>query len=198
MEDDKTILETYMCGFNNELDVKERISDLSPLLLKAYNLGALHAIVGDDVRSVDYLLDTKILDMIKSSDASIRYNKARVYSSKIVKAILDECELNGTYKKELKKMEDEIEHNVNKRNYKLIKIQITMKKEHNLQTAETQAFNIPVVMRSYKAGMMQGFRVLQSCMTFQQQKDFGFTDNDGKINERLENEWQRWLKDNYA
>jgi hypothetical protein len=53
-------------------------------------------------------------------------------------------------------------------------------------------------MRSYKAGMMQGFRVLQSCMTFQQQKDFGFTDNDGKINERLENEWQRWLKDNYA
>jgi hypothetical protein len=73
-----------------------------------------------------------------------------------------------------------------------------MKKEHNLQTAETQAFNIPVVMRSYKAGMMQGFRVLQSCMTFQQQKDFGFTDNDGKINERLENEWQRWLKDNYA
>jgi hypothetical protein len=119
MEDDKTILETYMCGFNNELDVKERISDLSPLLLKAYNLGALHAVVGDDVRSVDYLSDVKILDMIKSSDASIRYNKARVYSSKIVKAVLDECELNGTYKKELKKMEDEIEHNVNKRKFNI-------------------------------------------------------------------------------
>ncbi len=109
MEDDKTILETYMCGYNNELDVKERISDLSPLLLKAYDLGALHAIVGDDVRSVDYLSDEKILDMIKSSDTNIRYNKARLYSSKIVKAVLDECELNGTYDKELKKMEDEIE-----------------------------------------------------------------------------------------
>ena len=52
MENDKTILETYMCGFNNELDVKERISNLNPLLLKAYNLGALHAILGDDVRSL--------------------------------------------------------------------------------------------------------------------------------------------------
>jgi hypothetical protein len=32
--------------------------------------------------------------------------KARLYSSKIVKAILDECELNGTYDKELKKMRE--------------------------------------------------------------------------------------------
>lgn len=63
---------------------------------------------------------------------------------------------------------------------------------------EYAALRQTLVMRSYKAGMMQGFRILQSCMTFQQQKDFGFTDNDGKINERLENEWQRWLKDNYA
>lgn len=71
MEDDKTLLEAYMCGFNNELDVKEGISDLNPLLLKAYNLGVLHAILGDDVRSVDYLSDTEILDIIHTYSVAI-------------------------------------------------------------------------------------------------------------------------------
>ena len=56
----------------------------------------------------------------------------------------------------------------------------------------------PLIMRHYIAGMMQGFRMLQSFMSFNQQKDFGFTENNGKINKRLQDEAQRWYKDNYA
>lgn len=65
---DKELLEIYLLGFNNELDgiynafqPKEKNS----LEYKAYNLGGLHAIVGDDIRSFDYLSDEEILKMIR-------------------------------------------------------------------------------------------------------------------------------------
>lgn len=54
------------------------------------------------------------------------------------------------------------------------------------------------VRRSYKAGMMQAFRMLQSYMSFQQQKEFGILDNPEKINKILENAAEKWFKDNYA
>lgn len=63
---DENILHTYMQGFKDEiwgLDDKE-FSD--PILIKAYQLGRDHAIIGDDVRSVDYLSNEEILNQIKN------------------------------------------------------------------------------------------------------------------------------------
>ena len=65
-EQDKILLETYMQGFNDELDGKVKISNPNPLLMKAYNLGREHAIMGDDIRSVDYLTNEEILDRIRN------------------------------------------------------------------------------------------------------------------------------------
>jgi len=74
-----------------------------------------------------------------------------------------------------------------------------LNKEKNVQpTSKSGNDAKPIVLRSHMAGMMQGFRILQSFMSFQQQKEFGFTENDGKINQRLEDEAERWFKDNYA
>lgn len=63
---DQEILEWYMKGFNDELKgttstVPEGIAS------KAYGLGANHAEIGDDVRSVDYLSNEEILKLIRSS-----------------------------------------------------------------------------------------------------------------------------------
>jgi len=49
---DKELLDVYMWGFNDELEGKQKMWNPNPLLLKAYNLGRDHAIIGDDVRSV--------------------------------------------------------------------------------------------------------------------------------------------------
>jgi len=63
---DKDILKIYLEGFRNELDGKFDQSKVNPNVDgRAYNLGALHAIVGDDCRSVDYLSDEQILKIIK-------------------------------------------------------------------------------------------------------------------------------------
>lgn len=62
---DNEIMFWYMKGFNDELyGTTSTIDD--ELSLKAYNLGATHAIVGDDIRSVDYLTNEEILNMIKN------------------------------------------------------------------------------------------------------------------------------------
>ena len=54
MLSDKQIISWYMQGFNDELyGTTSTIED--DVALNAYKLGALHAIVGDDVRGVDYL-----------------------------------------------------------------------------------------------------------------------------------------------
>lgn len=58
---DRILLEVYFQGFADALDDK---FDNSKKNIKAYNLGASHAFIGDDVRSVDYLSDEEILKMI--------------------------------------------------------------------------------------------------------------------------------------
>lgn len=62
---DIQLLDAYCQGFKDELrgSSSEVLSDA--LANKAYSLGALHALVGDDIRSVDYLSETEILNMIK-------------------------------------------------------------------------------------------------------------------------------------
>jgi len=63
---DETLLEHYMWGFTDELDsIPSPVFD-DVLLTNAYQLGRDHAIIGDDVRSVDYLSNQEILTMIKN------------------------------------------------------------------------------------------------------------------------------------
>jgi hypothetical protein len=64
---DKHLLETYMCGFNDELNGREKMFNPNPLLQRAYDLGRLDAIVGDDVRSVDQQSDRMILNRIRNN-----------------------------------------------------------------------------------------------------------------------------------
>jgi ABC-type amino acid transport substrate-binding protein len=68
-EEDKILLETYMWGFNDELDGKTRMWNPNPLLLRAYDLGRLDAIVGDDVSSVDLQTNEEILERIRRGDS---------------------------------------------------------------------------------------------------------------------------------
>jgi len=63
-EQDKQLLETYMLGFNDELYGRTKKWNPTPLLLRAYNLGKQDAIIGDDVRSVDYQTNEDILNRI--------------------------------------------------------------------------------------------------------------------------------------
>ena len=63
---DEELLKWYIKGFHDEL-----WSDVTPesdieLENKAYKLGRIHSSVGDDCRSVDYLTDEEILDLIKT------------------------------------------------------------------------------------------------------------------------------------
>ena len=67
MESDDTLLEYYMKGFRDELNgTSSTVQD--GILLKSYQLGVIHAMVGDDVRSVDYLTNEEILTMIKNEN----------------------------------------------------------------------------------------------------------------------------------
>lgn len=65
-EQDKVLLETYMWGFNDELDGRRRMWNPNPLLLRAYNLGRDDAIIGDDVQSSDLQTNDEILNRIRS------------------------------------------------------------------------------------------------------------------------------------
>lgn len=67
-EQDKMLLETYMLGFKDELDGKIEMSFPNPLMSRAYNLGRRDAIVGDDVRSVDYQTNEQILNRIRNQN----------------------------------------------------------------------------------------------------------------------------------
>ena len=62
---DENILKVYLQGFNDELN---SVFDNSKVNLnldgKAYNLGGLHAIVGDDVSSIRNLSDEQILEIL--------------------------------------------------------------------------------------------------------------------------------------
>jgi hypothetical protein len=61
---DKILLEIYMCGFSDELDGKPAKNYKGQLESRAYNLGRVDAIVGDDVRSIDYQTNEQILESI--------------------------------------------------------------------------------------------------------------------------------------
>jgi hypothetical protein len=62
---DEELLTCYMKGFKDELyGTSTEVYDVE-LKNRAYRLGAQHAIIGDDVRSVDYLTNEEILKMIK-------------------------------------------------------------------------------------------------------------------------------------
>lgn len=64
-EKDKELLETYMWGFNDELDGRIRMWNPNPLLLRAYNLGRDDALIGDDVPSSDLQTNEEILNRIR-------------------------------------------------------------------------------------------------------------------------------------
>jgi len=67
-EEDKILLETYMRGFNDELDGRIRTWNPKPLLLRAYNLGRRDAIIGDDIPSSDLQTNDQILNRIRNSN----------------------------------------------------------------------------------------------------------------------------------
>lgn len=60
----KKLLEVYELGFDNELKGIENDQVYEGLEARAYSLGKIDAIVGDDVRSVDYQSDETILHQI--------------------------------------------------------------------------------------------------------------------------------------
>jgi hypothetical protein len=64
---DKVLLDTYNLGFSDELKGTDNSSSFEDkLLAKAYTLGQLDAIIGDDVMSWDYQSKEQILNRIKS------------------------------------------------------------------------------------------------------------------------------------
>lgn len=66
--DDKNLLRVYMEGFNDELDkvFKEDFQG-SELEVRAYNLGALAALFGDDLKTMDYLTDEQLIRDIRKN-----------------------------------------------------------------------------------------------------------------------------------
>jgi len=65
MISDKSLLDWYMKGFNDELRGSSSVVSDYELENKAYRLGALHAIFGDDMASLDLLSKGEILKQIK-------------------------------------------------------------------------------------------------------------------------------------
>tara|TARA_R110000772_G_scaffold17946_1_gene49784 strand:- start:35326 stop:35541 length:216 start_codon:yes stop_codon:yes gene_type:complete len=63
--DDANILEWYTKGFNDELVGMSITMPKQELLIRAYTVGAIDAIVGDDIRKVDYQTDEELLKIIK-------------------------------------------------------------------------------------------------------------------------------------
>jgi hypothetical protein len=62
---DEELLGFYMHGFMDELDNNLDYDFGSPIKNRAYNMGRSHALIGDDVRSVDYLSNQEIINMIR-------------------------------------------------------------------------------------------------------------------------------------
>jgi hypothetical protein len=65
--DDSLILSWYHKGFSDELNGTSNTESDINILNKAYSFGALDAIVGDDVRNVDYKTNAEILKIIKNT-----------------------------------------------------------------------------------------------------------------------------------
>jgi len=58
------LLYYYFRGWKDELYETTTTVPLDVLITKAYNTGANHAILGDEVKSIDYLSDEEILKII--------------------------------------------------------------------------------------------------------------------------------------
>jgi high-affinity nickel permease len=64
----ENLLKWYMKGFNDELKGSSTIESENKIEMIAYKLGAQHAIIGDDVSSIDNLSNEEIISMIKSKN----------------------------------------------------------------------------------------------------------------------------------
>jgi len=63
---DEELLGCYMHGFMDELDNNLDYDFDSQIKNRAYNIGKSHALIGDDVRSVDYLSNDEIIKKIRN------------------------------------------------------------------------------------------------------------------------------------
>ena len=61
---DKKILDVYMRGWIDGLDGKTTYQS-DPILIKAYNIGKIDALVGDECESIDNKTNSEILNQIK-------------------------------------------------------------------------------------------------------------------------------------
>ena len=64
MFNNEILLLYYNKGFHDELHGTSTVMPDDELVKKAYAIGAAHALIGDDVRSVDYLTNEEILKLI--------------------------------------------------------------------------------------------------------------------------------------
>lgn len=69
MAENEYLLDVYKKGFSDELKgvfdgAWHQMDNIR--IIRAYNLGISHALIGDDVRLVDYLSDEEILKMIRN------------------------------------------------------------------------------------------------------------------------------------
>ena len=65
----KHLLDIYLLGFNDELESNyNNTHKKDSLEYKAYLIGSNHAIIGDDVSSIDLLTDEEILKIINCSE----------------------------------------------------------------------------------------------------------------------------------
>ena len=66
MTTDKRILEVYMFGWYDEIySAKHKRTQSEPILIKAYKLGRLDALVGDECEAIDNNTNDEILEQIK-------------------------------------------------------------------------------------------------------------------------------------
>jgi hypothetical protein len=67
MTTDKELLQWYSKGFSDQLNESLTVIPQNNYLeLRAYEIGANHAFMGDEIRSFDYLTNEEILKIIKS------------------------------------------------------------------------------------------------------------------------------------
>lgn len=64
-QQDKELLKWYYLGFHHELGGKAKTPPEDQILNVAYGLGVVHAIIGDDIPSIDYLTDKQTIELIK-------------------------------------------------------------------------------------------------------------------------------------
>ena len=67
-DEDDNLLDWYMKGFDDELRGTSTVESENKIEMIAYRLGSQHAIIGDDVSSIDNLSNEEIISMIKSKN----------------------------------------------------------------------------------------------------------------------------------